>query len=207
MSPILHLVPGHALEPSRTGPYPWNSALGSCKSGENQLCWLEEGKDGQHNTRNLPVKAVTREKREKKREKPHAALQSAMKERERHGEKEAGPGAGAEQGWGMALRRIQGLGTPWALGTALPWGARTEGREGWGRWGIQQDWSKAWPRLGERGDIGLEGRGAARKNRMGVLREGESQGKSALEHQCETKKGIWNEFSWRSWGIKAGSPA
>lgn len=36
---------------------------------------------------------------------------------------------------------------------------------------------------------------------------GESQGKSALEHQCETKKRIWNEFSWRSWGIKAVSPA
>lgn len=54
---------------------------------------------------------------------------------------------------------------------------------------------------GERGCCG-EGRGAVRKCRMGVLRQGESQGNSGLEHQCETNKQNRNELSWSSWGQK-----
>lgn len=141
-----------------------------------------------------------REKREKERKAPSspAVAWKGLWWRGR-----LGLGVGAEQGWGMALRRIRGLRDILGIGNSS--GVRGKDWETVEVMGEQHDWSKAWPREGEHG---VEGYGAVRKIRMEIPSErGESQGKSGLEHQCQTNKQDWNWLFWRSWGIKAVSSA
>lgn len=85
-------------------------------SGKNQLCWFGKWKDGQHNTRNLPVKALTGEQREKREDKEE--MQACRVAWEGVWGEE-GTGSRARARLGMALRGIQGLRD--ILGTSWDW--------------------------------------------------------------------------------------